>query len=219
MNGEIVRAREFDECPENDALDKNREMIPERLRPLFAEERRPLLIRHVVFALALIPIPWFRTGVVDLLVMALLFPWPHLITMALAFLFWLSLFSLPLIPLFLAWSLPSSGRPRLPKRSIVFLVLLIAYHPFRFYLEGRLYVAETQAFVARIHEQFPIVWAFKHLDTPLLLGLVVWTILRRRTVRPAEKIWLHWLLFVCALWAAGAFYDFSVGDSLSLIFD
>ncbi len=93
-------------------------MIPQRLRPIFAEERRPLLIRHVVLAFALIPVPWFRTGVVDLLVMALLVPWPHLITMALAFLFWLSLFSLPLIPLFLAWSLPGASRPGLPKRSI-----------------------------------------------------------------------------------------------------
>ena len=189
-------------------------MIPQRLRLLFAKERRPLLIRHVVFAFALIPVPWFRTGVVDFMMVALLVPWPHLITMALASLFWLSLFSLPLIPLFFAWSLPGASRPGLPKRSIGALCLLIAYHPFRFYLEGRIYVAETQAFVARIHEQFPIVWAFKHLDTPALLGLVVWTVLRRRTARPAEKIWFHWLLFVCALWAMGAFYDFYLGYSL-----
>ncbi len=194
-------------------------MMAERLRLMFAAERRPLLVRHVVFALALIPIPWFRTGVVDLLMSALLFPWPHLIAMALATVFWLSLFSLPLIPLFLAWSLPGSGRLGLPKRSIGALCLLIAYHPFRFYLEGRLYVAETQAFVARIHEQFPIVWAFKHLDTPSLLGLAVWTVLRRRTARPAEKVWFHWLLFVCALWAVGAFYDFGVGFSLKSLFD
>ena len=190
----------------------------ERLRFLSAATRRPLLIRHVVFAFALIPIPWFRTGVADLLVVALLFPLPHSAALALASVFWLSLFSLPLIPLFFAWSLPGAGRPGLPKRSIGVLFLLISYHPFRFYLEGRLYVAETQALVARIHEQFPIVWAFKHLDTALLLGLVVWTVLRRRTARPAEKIWFHWLLFVCVLWAAGAFYDFYVGRSLSFSF-
>ena len=189
-------------------------MIIEPLRLLFAEERRPLLIRHVVFAFALIPVPWFRTGVVDLMMVALLYRLPHSAALALASLFWLSLFSLPLIPLFFAWSLPGTSRPGLPKRSIGALCLLIAYHPFRFYLEGRLYVAETQALIARIHEQFPIVWAFKHLDTPALLGLVVWTVLRRRTARPAEKIWFHWLLFVCALWAAGAFYDFGVGVSL-----
>lgn len=189
-------------------------MNPQRLRLLFAKERRPLLIRHVVFAFALIPVPWFRTGVVDLMMVALLYRLPHSAALALASLFWLSLFSLPLIPLFFAWSLPGASRPGLPKRSIGALCLLIAYHPFRFYLEGRLYVAETQALIARIHEQFPIVWAFKHLDTPALLGLVVWTVLRRRTARPAEKIWFHWLLFVCALWAAGAFYDFGVGVSL-----
>ena len=189
-------------------------MIPPRLRLLFAKERRPLLIRHVIFAFALIPVPWFRTGVVDFMVIALLYRFPHSAALALALLFWLSLFSLPLIPLFFAWSLPGASRPGLPKRSIGALCLLIAYHPFRFYLEGRIYVAETQAFVARIHEQFPIVWAFKHLDTPALLGLVVWTVLRRRTARPAEKIWFHWLLFVCALWAMGAFYDFYLGYSL-----
>jgi hypothetical protein len=193
-------------------------VIAKRLRPLFAEERRPLLVRHVLLAFALIPVPWFRTGVADLLVMALLFPWPHLITMALAFLFWLSLISLPLIPLFLAWSLPGASRPGLPKRSIGALCLLIAYHPFRFYLKGSFYGAETRAEITDLHEQFRIVWVFKHLDTPALLGLVVWMVLCLRTARPAEKNWFHWLLFVCALWAAGAFFDIYVGDSLSLFF-
>ncbi len=189
-------------------------MMVERLRLMFSAERRPLLIRHVVFALALIPIPWFRTGVADLLVVAVVFPWPHMVTMALGFCFWLTVFSLPLIPLFLAWSLPGAGRPGLPKRSIGALCLLIAYHPYRFLLEGTLYVAQTQALIAQRHEQFPVIWAFKHLDTPWLIGLVVWTVVRRQTARPKEKVWFHWLLFVCALWAAGAFYDFDVGYSL-----
>jgi hypothetical protein len=205
-------------APENNLLDKHREMIAERLRLLFAEERRPLLIRHVVFAFALIPIPWFRTGLVDFLVVTSIIPSPAGPTFALALLIFLSVLSLPLIPLFVAWSLPGADRPGLPKRSIGALCLLIAYHPLRFYLEGRFYGAETQSFVARIHEQFPVVWAFKHLDTPLLLGFVVWTALRRPIARPAEKIWFHWLLFVCALWAAGAFYDFDVGYSLSFFF-
>lgn len=190
-------------------------MIAECLRLIFAEERRPLLIRDVIFAFALIPIPWFRTGVVDLLVMAVLFPWPHSAALALASAFWLSLFSLPLIPLFLAWTLPGAGHLGLPKRSIGALCLLVAYHPFRFYLEGRLYVAETQALVARIHEQFPIVWAFKHLDTALLLALVVWAALRRAEAQPREKAWFHWLLFVCALWAVCAFDDSFLGFALS----
>ena len=193
-------------------------MIAERLRPLFAEERRPLLIRHVLFAFALIPVPWFRTGLMDFLVVTSIVPSPAGPALGLALLIFLSVLSLPLIPLFLAWSLPGADHPGLPKRSIGVLCLLIAYHPLRFYIEGRFYGAETLAFVARIHEQFPIVWAFKHLDTPLLLGLVAGTVLRRLTARPAEKIWFHWLLFVCALWAAGDFYDFDVGYSLSFFF-
>jgi hypothetical protein len=191
-------------------------MIAERLRSMFANERRPLLVRHVVFAFALIPIPWFRTGVVDLLVLALLFPLPHSAELALAFLFWLSLISLPLIPLFLAWSLPGASRPGLPKRSIGTLCLLIAYHPFRFYLEGSFYGAETRADVARMHERFPIVWLFKHLDTALLLALVVWAAVRRAEAQPSEKAWFHWLLFACTLWAICAFYDPFLGFVLPL---
>ncbi len=190
-------------------------MIAKHLPPIFAEERRPLLIRHVVFAFALIPIPWFRTGVVDLLVVALLFPWPHSTALALASLFWLSLFSLPLIPLFLAWSLPGASRPGLPKRSIIFLALLIAFQPLGFYLEGIFYGEETRADVARMHERFPIVWLFKHLDTALLLALVVWATVRRAEVQPREKEWFHWLLFTCALWEICAFYDPFLGFALS----
>ncbi len=191
-------------------------MISERLRLMFAEERRSLLAWHLALAMVLLPIPWFRTGVVDFLVLVAILPSPDGSTQALALLFWLSLFSLPLIPLFLAWSLPGANRVGLPKRSIGALCLLIAYHPFRFYLEGKFYGAETLATVAKIHEQFPVVWAFKHLDTLLLLGLVLWAILRSRRARPKEKMWFHWLLFVCALWAAGGFYDFAVGVSLSV---
>ncbi len=195
------------------------EMILQRLRPIFAKERRPLLVGHVVLAFALIPIPWFRTGVADLLVIARVFPWPHMITFALMFCFWLTVISLPLIPLFLAWSLPGAGRPGLPKRSIGALCLLIAYHPYRFLLEGTLYGAQTQALVAQRHEQFPIIWFFKHLDTALLLALVVWTFVRCQTARSAEKLWYHWLLFVCAIWAVGAFDDSGVGYSLEWISD
>ena len=194
-------------------------MILPRLRPIFAIERRPLLKGHVVLALALIPVPWFRTGVADLLVIAYLFPWPHTVTFALMFCFWLTVFSLPLIPLFIAWSLPGAGRPGLPRRAVGALCLLIAYHPYRCLLEGTIYVAQTQTSIAQWHEQFPIIWVFKHLDTPTLLGLVVWTVVRCQTARPAEKAWFHWLLFVCAIWAMGAYYDFSVGWSLVWFWD
>jgi len=194
-------------------------MIPTRLRQIFAKERRPLLEGHVVLAFALIPVPWFRTGVADLLVIASVFPWPHMITWALGFCFWLTVFSLPLIPLFLAWSLPGADHPGLPRRSIGALCLLIAYHPYRYLLEGTLYVVQKQALIAQWHEQFPIIWVFKHLDTPALLGLVAWTVVRCQTARPAEKALYHWLLFVCAIWAVGAFKDIGVGRSLVWLSD
>ena len=189
-------------------------MISERLRLMLAEERRPLLIRHLVFGLALFPIPMIRTGLAEFSLVLIITPFSQGVGIGIGILFWISLISLPLIPLFLAWSLPGAGRLGLPKRSICALCLLIAYHPFRFYLDGRFYGAETLATVAKTHEQFPVVWAFKHQDTLLLLGLILWAILRSRTARPKEKMWFHWLLFVCALWAAGGFYDFAVGVSL-----
>jgi hypothetical protein len=99
----------------------------------------------------------------------------------------------------------------LPKRSIGALCLLIAYHPFRYYLEGVFLGPETLASVAEIHERLPAVWLFKHLDTVLLVSLVVWATRRRRTVQRKEKVWFHWLLFVCALWAICGYYDFSLG--------
>ncbi len=189
-------------------------MISERLRLMLAEERRPLFIRHLVFGLALFPIPMIRTGLAEFSLLLIITPFSQGVGIGIGILFWISLISLPLIPLFLAWSLPGAGRLGLPKRSIGALCLLIAYHPFRFYLDGTLYGPETRAEIAGLHEQFPVVWAFKHLDTPLLLGLVLWAILRSRRARPKEKMWFHWVLFVCALWAAGGFYDFAVGVSL-----
>ena len=189
-------------------------MIAERLRPILAEDRRPILIRSFVFGFTLLLILPLRTGLLDLLVVSFKVPSPAGPAAAFILLFLISLFSLPLIPLFLAWSLPGANRPGLPKRSIGALFLLIAYHPFRFYLDGRFYGAETLETVARVHEQFPVVWAFKHLDTLLLLGLIIWAILRNQTARIREKMWFHWLLFVCALWVMGGFYDFAVGVSL-----
>jgi hypothetical protein len=40
-------------------------MIRERLRPIFAKERRPLLLGHLGLALVLVPIPMIRTGWVE----------------------------------------------------------------------------------------------------------------------------------------------------------
>ena len=193
-----------------------REMIPKRLRPIFAKERRPLLVGHLVLSLALVPIPIIRTGLAEFALVLIFTPFSQGVGMGISILFWISLFSLPLIPLFLAWSLPGSYRPGLPNRSIGALCLLIAYHPFRFYLEGIFYGEETRADAARMHERFPIVWLFKHLDTVLLLALVVWAALRRAETQPWEKAWFHCLLFVSTLWAVCAFFDPFLGFALSL---
>jgi hypothetical protein len=185
---------------------------------ILAEDRRLILFRSLVFGVALLAVPPLRTGLVDFLLVSVSVPSPAGPALALALAFWLALFTLPLVPLFVVWSVPGATAIGLPRRAIAALFLLVLYHPFRYYLDGKFYGAETLAAIAHTHEQFPIVWVFKHLDTAFLLGLAVWATRRRRTAQPVEKVWFHWLLFVSALWAAGAFFDMFVGDSLMLIF-
>jgi hypothetical protein len=193
-------------------------MIAERLRLMFVAERRPLLIRYLVFAVALFPIPMIRTGWAEIALVFTVFPFRMPATMGPWMFVWGALLSLPVIPLFVAWSLPGADRVGLPKRSIGVLCLLIAYHPFRYYLEGVFLGPETLATVAEIHERLPAVWLFKHLDTVLLVSLVVWATRRRRTVQRKEKVWFHWLLFVCALWAICGYYDFSLGFFVAFLY-
>jgi hypothetical protein len=186
-------------------------MIPQRLRPIFAKERRPLLLGHLALALALVPIPMIRTGMAEFGAVMTLYsfqapPWIGLGILA-AFV----LFSSPLFPLFLVWSLPGAARLGLPKRSIGLLCLLIAIHPLRFYFEGVYHSMDIREKAANLHERFPVVWMFKHLDTPLLLGLVVCAVLGHRSAMPHAKLWFHWALFVCALWAIVAPFDSNFG--------
>ena len=191
-------------------------MIAERLRPIFAEIGRPLLIWHLVFGLILLPITMIRTGWGEALFFLMLFGVQLETANILGAFFFLSLVSLIPVVFFLAWSLPGADRHGFPKRSIGALCLLIAYHPARLYLEGIFTSEDPLADVESIHEQFPIVWAFKHFDTPLLLGLMVWAILRRQTARPEEKTLFHWLLFLCALWAVCSLDDAGVGFLLQV---
>ncbi len=186
-------------------------MIPQRLRPIFARDRRPLLLGHLALALVLVPIPMIRTGWVE--VALLLSVAPSQVPGPIGLWFFLvgALFLSPLVPLFLVWSLPGVGRTGLPKRSIGALYLLVATHPFRYYLEGIFDSMEIRAEAARISEKFPAVWAIKHLDTPLLLGLVVWAIFQHQTIRAHGKLWFHWALFVCVLCAAYAHFDTNFG--------
>lgn len=198
-------------APGNHALDKHREMIAERLRLIFTEERRPLLIWHLVLGFALVPIPLMRTGFSEFILVGLIFPSPDGAIFILGLLIFFLLVSLPLAPIFIAWSLPGAGRRGLPKRSIGALALLIAYYPLRLYLNNIFANAETRADIARMHAEFPVVWLLKHLDAALLLGLLVWAIRRRDVAQPMEKMWFHWLLFVSALWAACGLFDSPFG--------
>jgi hypothetical protein len=121
--------------------------------------------------------------------------------------YWVTIMGLPLAPIFLAWSLPSASSPGVPMRSIVVLCLVIAYNPFRHYFESHFYGGG----VARISGIFnwsesPLLWTIWRLDTPLLIGLGATALLRHHTLRPLPTILFHWILFVCALWAAGPLY-------------
>lgn len=186
-------------------------MIPQRPRPIFAKERRPLLLGHLGLALALVPIPMIRTGWAEATAFMAVFAFQAPPSIGLGLMAVGVLFSLPLVPLFLAWSLPGAGRPGLPKRSIGLLCLLIATHPLRFHFEGVFHSMEIREKAARLSEKFPAVWAIKHLDTPLLLGLVVWAILQHRTTGAHGKFWFQWALFVCVLCAAFAPFDSNFG--------
>ena len=118
-----------------------------------------------------------------------------------------AILGLPLTAIFLAWSLPGAARPGLPLRSIVMLCLLVAYNPLQSYFESHFY----GEFVARTADSFsretPLIWSTRHLDTPLLIGLAATALRWRRTLPPNWKVPFHWGLFVCALWAAGHWYD------------
>ena len=119
----------------------------------------------------------------------------------------LTFVGLSLAPIFVAWSLPGAGRPGLPTRSIVVLCLLIAYNPFRYYFESNFYGDVAARITDMFSQQSPLIWTIWRLDTPLLIGLVVYAFMRRHTSRPMEKLLFHWGLFFCTLWAAGPLYD------------
>ncbi len=91
---------------------------------------------------------------------------------------------LPLTAIFLAWSLPGAGRPGLPLRSIVVLCLLVAYNPFRSFMESHFYVDAAAIYADWINRQSPLIWSIRHLDTPLLIALAATALRWRRTLPP-----------------------------------
>ena len=194
-------------------------MIPQRLRSNFAKERRPLLLGHPALALALVPVPMIRTGWAEFGAFMALFPFQAPPSIGLGILAAGVLFSFPLVPLFLAWSLPGAARSGLPRRSIGLLCLLIAIHPLRYYFEGVFHRIEIRAKAASLSDKFPVVWLIKYLDTPLLLGLVVWALLQHQTVRAHGKLWFQWALFVCVLCAAFAPFDTQFGFLFMPLFE
>ena len=188
-------------------------MDADRHSPIDSRRRGFLTLWCFHLGLALLPIPAIRALSPETLYETVASLSPDVpVSRVVVFYAWLSLPVIPLIPLFLAWSLPGAGRPGLPKRSIIALCLLIAYHPLRLYFDSYDYGTGIAEAVAEISQGFPLLWTFRHLDTPLLIGLAAWAMLRRRTLRPKEKILFHWILFVCALWAAGPlandYFDF-----------
>jgi len=179
-------------------------MDANRHSPIDPGRRGFLTLWCFLLGLALLPIPAIRALSPETLYETVASLSPDVpVSRVVVFYAWLSLPVIPLIPLFLAWSLPGAVRPGLPKRSIVGLCLLIAWHPFRFHFEGYGYSSTTARTVARFHQEFPLTQALGHLDTPVLVGLAVWAMLRRHSLRPKEKILFHWGLFACVLWAAG----------------
>ncbi len=186
-------------------------MIAERLRPIFPEERQPSFFWPLVLGLTLVPVPLVRTGFAEFLLVGLIIPAPDKDIFALGLLIFFSVVSLPPALLFVVWALPGTGRPGLPKRSLGLLLLLVAYYPIRVYYYGIFFNAETRADIARMHAEFPVVWLFKHLDAVLLLALVIWAVRRQEVAQPMEKLWFHWLLFLCALWAVCALFDSPFG--------
>ena len=193
-------------------------MVPQRLRPIFAKERRPLLLGHLVLALALVPVPMIRTGMAEFGAFMALFPFQAPPTIGLGILAAGVLFSFPLVPLFLVWSLPGAIRLGLSRRSIGLLCLLVATHPLRYYFEGVFHRIGIRAEAASLFEKYPVVWLIKHLDSPLLLGLVVWAILQHQTMGAQGKLWFHWALFVCVLCAAFAPFDTQFGFHFTPLF-
>ncbi len=119
-----------------------------------------------------------------------------------------ALLGLPLAPIFLAWALPGAIRPGVPLRSTVVLWLLAAYNPLRHFFEGHFY-GDRIAGIASLSNwsESPLLWAIWRLDTPLLIGLAATVLIRRHTLPPLMTVLFHWMLFVCALWAAGPLYD------------
>ncbi len=170
--------------------------------PVDFESRAALGIWCLLAGLALAPVPAFHALPEGFLIYLFEPPtgWTRLTKTEIIY---FTLFGLPLTPIFLAWALPGAGRPGVPMRSIVALCLLVAYNLLRYFFERYFYGEMVVRMVVAMDQSSGAGWTVRHLDTPLLIGLAAVVLLRRHALRPLPRILFHWILFVCALWAAG----------------
>jgi hypothetical protein len=178
-------------------------MDANRHSPIDFESRVFLLAWCLLGGLALAPLPALHAMPAESLYFVFGWPAPDSSVLTKTEILYYTLAGTPLVPIFLAWALPGVGRPSLPKRSIVVLCLLVAYNPIRYYFETHFYGDVVARMVVVFDEASVANWVVRHLDTPLLIGLAVTARLRRHALRPLWKSLFHWILFVCALWAAG----------------
>ena len=178
-------------------------MDADRHSPIDLESRVFLLAWCVLAGLALAPLPAFHALPAESLYFVFGWPTPDSNLLTKTEILYFTLVGTPLAPIFFAWVLPGAGRPGLPLRSIAVLCLLVAYNPIRYYFETHFYGDVVARMVVVFDEASVANWIIRHLDTPLLIGLAVTARLRRHALRPLWKVLFHWILFVCALWAAG----------------
>ncbi len=190
-------------------------MDANRHDPINFESRVFLLAWCLLAGLSLAPLPALHAMPAESLYFVFGRPSPDSRVLTKTEILYYTLAGTPLVPIFLTWALPGASRFGLPKRSIVVLCLLVAYNPIRYYFETHFYGVVVARMVVVFDEASVANWIVRHLDTPLLIGLVATALHRRCTLRPLPKILFHWILFVCALWAAGpplldmVFYGFS----------
>ncbi len=175
--------------------------------PIDFESPVALRVWCIVAGLALAPLPVVHAMPAEFLYIVFGRPSPNWNGLTLSETYWFTIFGVPLVPIFLAWSLPGASRPGLPMRSIVVLCLLVAYHPIRLHVESHDYGVVVARLVTEISRGLPLIWTIRHLDTPLLIGLAATALLRHYAIRPLQKVLFHWIRFVCARWAAGPLYD------------
>ena len=178
-------------------------MDANRHSAIYFESRVFLLAWCLLAGLALAPLPALHAMPAEFLYFVFGRPSPDSSVLTKTEILYYTLAGTPLVPIFLAWALPGAGRPGLPKRSIAVLCLLVAYNPIRYYFETHFY-GDVVARMVVVFDQASVAnWIVRHLDTSLLIVLAATALLRRHTLRPLWKILFHWILFVCALWAAG----------------